>query len=127
VTTSDVTADRIAGRWAITATVDGEPASWNSVIDFRANHTLAVSGPEAPGGEPSFTGSGYWVGRPDGSFMYYLSHSVPNGNGGSAGTIHSLQRGTIDGATHATSGGAILQRPDGAIEAPHEVELRGTR
>jgi hypothetical protein len=127
MTITTATTGLLAGRWTVTSVIEGKPSPWSSFIEFHADHTLRVSGPSGPDGEPSFTGAGHWTDRPDGSFMYYLSHPVPDGQGGSTGTIHSMQLGTVDGDSHVTSGKAILHRPDGSIAEPMDVSLQGTR
>lgn len=120
--TTATTTDTPTGRWTITSVIDGERAPWSSVIEFHTDHTVLVYGPSGPDGEPVFTGDGHWIERPDGTFMYYVSHPVPD-----QGVIHSLQVGIVDGETHSTSGSAILHLTNGSIVPPASVSLRGTR
>jgi hypothetical protein len=126
MTTTPLTAERLTGQWTVTSVINGEPAPWSSVVEFHTDHTVLVSGPDGPDGKPSFTGSGHWADRPDGSFMYYLSHPVPDGSG-AENTVYSMQLGTVAGDTHTTSGSAIMHLPDGSVAPPLAVTLQGTR
>lgn len=117
----------LAGTWTVTSVIDGKPAPFGATLVFAADHTLRTLGPAGPDGEPVFTGDGHWVTRADGTFMYYLTHPLPDGSGGTIGTIHSLQVGTVHGETHDSSGSAVMHRADGTVEKPVEVTLTGTR
>lgn len=117
----------LVGTWTATSAIGGVPAPYSTTFVFRADHTVEAIGPEGPDGEPAFGGPGHWIARPDGSFVYHVTHPLPDPEGGAPGTIHSIQQVTVAGDTHESSGTAVLHGPDGSVAGSFDVTLRATR
>ncbi|MDG9704717.1 hypothetical protein [Streptomyces sp. DH37] len=117
----------LVGTWTATSAIDGVPAPYSTTFVFREDHTMEAIGPAGPDGKPAFGGPGHWIPRPDGSFVYHVTHPLPDPEGGAPGTIHSIQQVTVSGDTHASSGTAVLHGPDGAVVGSFDVTLTAVR
>jgi hypothetical protein len=126
-TMADKQTETLVGTWTATSTINGEPAPYSTTFVFSADHTLSVAGPADAAGSSAFTGTGHWIGCADGSFLYDVTHALPDGAGGSIGTIYNLQRVVLDGDIHYASGGAVLHGVDGSIQPAIPVSSTATR
>lgn len=118
----------IVGTWTATSTINGESSPYQTTFVFHPNHTVEALGPAGPDGKPFFTGSGHWISRPDGTFIYHVTHPLPDHTGGpDIGTIYSIQQVSVSGSAHSSSGSAVMHRADGSIEKPVSVALAAKR
>jgi hypothetical protein len=117
----------LVGTWTATSAIDGVAAPYSTVFEFHEDHTMYATGPAGPDGQPAFGGPGHWIGRPDGTFVYHVSHPLPDPGGAAPGTIHSIQQVTVVGETHSSSGTAVLHLADGSVAGAFEVTLTAVR
>jgi len=118
----------LAGTWVAKSTINGETSPYTTTFIFHPDHTLDALGPAGPDGKPFFTGTGHWIARPDGTFIYHLSHPLPDHTGGpDIGTIYSIQQVTVTGDSHESTGTAIMHKADGSVQDPIAVTLSASR
>ncbi|WP_406149035.1 hypothetical protein [Streptomyces sp. NBC_01012] len=117
----------LVGTWTATSAIGGTPAPYSTTFVFRSDHTLEAIGPAGPDGKPQFGGPGHWIARPDGTFVYHVTHPLPDPDGGPPGTIHSIQQVTVSGDTHTSSGTAVLHHADGSVAGSFDVTLSAAR
>lgn len=118
----------IVGTWTATSEINGESNPYKTTFVFHPNHVVEAFGPEGPDGKPFFSGRGHWISRQDGTFIYHLSHPLPDHTGGpDIGVIYSIQQVSVSGSAQTSTGSAILERADGTIDKPVSVTLSGKR
>jgi hypothetical protein len=110
------------------STINGETSPYTTTFDFHPDHTVKALGPAGPDGTPSFTGTGHWIARPDGTFIYHVTHPLPDHTGGpDMGTIYSIQQVTVTGDSHESTGCAIMHKADGSVQEPIAITLCASR